>query len=115
EAAGCWGPHPCRAGLGELVEHLRGPRVRLSGIIFLDEHRRTGSTIELEPLSVTEAAAALLENGFGELGDQQLWRNLLRFSAALALQVPAFQATVPVGVDPLRTALKRYSASFTSY
>jgi len=55
-----------------------------------------------------------LENGFGELGDRQVWRNLLRFSSALALQVPAFRGTAPAGIDPLRAALRRYRASFTS-
>jgi len=108
------GHHPCPVRLGELVEQLCGPTVRLSRIIFLDEHRRTGSSIALEQLSMTEAAAALLENGFGELGDQQLWRNLLRFSSELALQVPAYRGIVPAGMDPLRAALKRYRTSFRS-
>ncbi len=108
------GPAPCPAQLGELVERLRGPGLRLSRIVFLDEHRRRGSEIAVEQLSTTEAAGALLENGFGELGDRQLWRNLLRFSSALAVQVPAFRGAVPAGIDPLRAALRRYRASFTS-
>ena len=68
----------------------------------------------VEPLPITQVAGALLENGFGELGDRHVWRNLLHFSSALAVQVPAFRGTAPVGIDPLRVALRRYSASFTS-
>jgi len=83
-------------------------------MIFLDQNRRGGSEIVLERLSTPDAAGALLENGFGELGDRQVWRNLLRFSSALALQVPAFRGTAPAGIDPLRAALRRYRASFTS-
>ena len=68
----------------------------------------------VEQLSTTQVAGALLENGFGELGDRRVWRNLLRFSSALAVQVPAFRGTVPAGIDPLRAALRCYRASFTS-
>ena len=102
------------ACLGALVDQLCGPTARLSQMIFLDQNRRGGSEIVLERLSTPDAAGALLENGFGELGDRQVWRNLLRFSSALAQQVPAFRGTAPAGIDPLRAALRRYRASFTS-
>ena len=108
------GREPVSACLGALVDRLCGPMARLSQMIFLDQNRRGGSEIVLERLSTPEAAGALLENGFGELGDRQVWRNLLRFSTALALQVPAFRGTAPAGIDPLGAALRRYRASLTS-
>jgi hypothetical protein len=104
----------CSARLGALIEELRAPAARLGRMIFLDEQRRRGSEVAVEQLSTTQAAGALLENGFGELGDRQVWRNLLRFSSTLAVQVPAFRGTVPAGIDPLRAALRRYRTSFTS-
>jgi hypothetical protein len=105
------GPRPAR--LGELVEQIHGPMARLDRIIFLDQHRR-GNEMTVEQLSMTQVAGALLENGFGELGDRRVWCNLLRFSSTLAVQVPAFRGTVPTGIEPLRAALRRYRASFTS-
>ena len=106
------GASPAR--LGELVEQIHGPTARLDRMIFLDQNRRRGNEIAVEQLSMTQAAGAFLENGFGELGDRGVWRNLLRFSSGLAVQVPAFRGTVPAGIDPLRAALRRYRASFTS-
>jgi len=106
------GPSPAR--LGELVEQIHGPTARIDRMIFLDQNRRRGNEMAVEQLSMTQAAGGFLENGFGELGDRRVWRNLLRFSSGLAVQVPAFRSTVPAGIDPLRAALRRYRASFTS-
>ena len=102
------------ARLGALVEQLHGPTARLDRMIFLDQHHRRGNEMAVEQLPMTQVAGALLENGFGELGDRHVWRNLLHFSSALAVQVPAFRGTVPAGIDPLRAALRCYRASFTS-
>ena len=108
------GRGPSSARLGALAEQVHGPTARLDRIIFLDQSRRRGNEMAVEQLPMTQVAGALLENGFGELGDRHVWRNLLRFSSALAVKVPAFRGAVPAGIDPLRAALRCYRASFTS-
>jgi hypothetical protein len=105
------GPVPAR----ELVATAAASRTApLREIVYLDAARRAGTEIARAPLTHTGSALRLLENGFGELPDPGVWRDLVAGARALAASVRAFDATVPDGIDPLRAALARYRTSSAS-
>jgi hypothetical protein len=90
----------------ELVASVAASRTApLREVLYLDPSRRAGTEIARAPLGRTDAALRLLENGFGELSDPRAWRELVAGATALSASVRAFDATVPVGIEPLRAAL----------
>jgi hypothetical protein len=87
-----------------LTEASRGERAGLRELWFL-ERADTEPMIRREPLTRADALVHLLQNSFAELGQPALWRELLVRNRRLVLNVPAFRACCPEGLDRLREAV----------
>lgn len=99
-----------RFGNGEAVEFVppsEGPSLPLREILFLDSGRRAGNAFKVDSLAPIDAFALLLRNSFAEVGTREVWSLVVGMSKALAGRVSAGIATVPVGVEALRKALRR--------
>lgn len=86
-----------------------GPVLPLSMAVFLDERRRRGGTIELEPLDGPDALVALFGNAFVASAEPAAWETTLRTLARLARAVRAYRATMPEGVEALATAARGWA------
>ena len=86
-----------------------GPSLPLSMVAFVDEGRRRGDAIELEPLDGPDALVALFGNAFVASAEPAAWETTLRTLARLARAVRAYRATMPEGVEALATAARGWA------
>lgn len=91
-----------------------GTDLPLEEVWFLDEARRGGEEVAVEPAPGADGVALLLRNGFGELGDREVWRRLFEWSRAVAGGARLGRARVPASLSALRAAAERYKASVAS-
>lgn len=92
-----------------ILEATCGARVPLRAVHFLDGARSSQPAIERTPLSPAAALVELLRNGFAELAQPAIWRQLLKGSERLVHAVEMFHLRCPEGLDVLRNALEGYS------
>ena len=67
--------------------------------------RRVGSALARRPVSPTRALELLLENAFVEVPLRAVWTAFFERARELAKLVPAFEVTLPRGLDALALAL----------
>jgi len=99
---------------GSLSGAPRGELVPLDAIWFVAEERRLGSELRLRPLSVSDGALALLNNGFLASSYPRQWRDFLHRSQQIAERVELMEATMPSGLDCLESAARRYIVNSAS-
>jgi len=97
-----------------LVDLVHGPTLPLASIMFLDAQARSGDRIHGELLSQPEGLERLVRNGFAELQDRIVWRELLSAGCVIVERVPLYSATVPDGLDAAREAVERYRVNTAS-
>ncbi len=86
-----------------------GGRAPLRSVYFLKGERSSGTDIASKSLAPAQALVKLLQNGFAELGQPEIWQRLARASERLVRSVEMFSLTCPEGVDVLRREVNTYS------
>jgi hypothetical protein len=97
-----------------LRQATSGDGLPLATVMIVDQRRREGTELLLEPLSPAEAAGEIVRNAFHGSSTDADWRHQLRAAAAIARHARVLSATMPAGLDGLAAAARRYTETTIS-